>query len=109
MSRDVGWSAVADVAPPPATRRALEFLRAKRNLPLTWRSYGHWWLELDEDESYGWWPTGSVGLASTIRGTAGVLNGLGSTAGGTETRDPNHGLSSALRVRTRPDRPPQRR
>lgn len=78
--------------PPPTTPRALEFLRAKRNLPLTWRSYGHWWLEVDEDESYGWWPTGSVGLVSTIRGTTGVLNGLGSTSGGTGTRDPNHGL-----------------
>lgn len=86
--------AATPAAAPPAPPRTLEFLRAKRNLPLTWRSYGHWWLEVDEGESYGWWPTGSVGLFATIRGTAGVLNGLGSTAGGTETRDPHHGLAS---------------
>lgn len=72
--------------------RAVEFLKAKRNLPLTWRSYGHWWLEVDDEESCGWWPTGSVGLAGVLRGTSGVLNGLGSASGGSPTRDPNHGL-----------------
>lgn len=77
---------------PQTTPRVLDFLRAKRNLPLTWRSYGHWWLEVDDDESYGWWPTGPVGLIRTVRGTAGTLNGLGSVPGGTLTRDPNHGL-----------------
>ncbi len=72
--------------------RVLEFVTVKRNVPLTGRSYGHWWLELDEDESYGWWPARPVGLVGLLRGTGGVLNGLGVADGGSPSRDPNHGL-----------------
>lgn len=73
--------------------RVATFVTVKRNVPLTGRSYGHWWVELDDDESYGWWPARCpLGLRGIIRGTTGVLNGLGVTTDGTPTRDPNHGL-----------------
>ncbi len=75
-----------------ASPRVVDFVVAKRNLPLTWRSYGHWWIELDGEESFGWWPMrGSVGLPHLLRGTAGVLNGQDTTTDGTPSRDPNHG------------------
>ena len=73
--------------------RVVEFVTVKRNVPLTGRSYGHWWVELDGEESYGWWPSRApLGVAGVIRGTPGTLNGLGVCSEGTPTRDPNHGL-----------------
>jgi hypothetical protein len=73
--------------------RVVEFVTAKRNVPLTGRSYGHWWVEVDGVESYGWWPARRpLGVAGVISGTDGVLNGAGIYPGGTPTRDPNHGL-----------------
>jgi len=73
--------------------RVVQFVTVKRNVPLTGRSYGHWWVELDDEESYGWWPARApLGVTGIIRGTPGVLNGLGVTDDGTPTRDPNHGL-----------------
>ena len=71
--------------------RVVDFVVAKRNEPLVGRSYGHWWIELDGVESYGWWPAEPVGLRRLLTGTAGVLNGVGTADGGTRTRDPNHG------------------
>jgi RHS repeat-associated protein len=50
--------------------------------------YGHWWMEIG-NESYGWWPSGKVGLKETIWGVLGVLNGVGSF-GGASTKDPHH-------------------
>lgn len=80
-------SNVADVP------RVVTFVTVKRNVPLTGRSYGHWWVEVDADESYGWWPGRCpLGLRGIIRGAPGVLNGLGVTSDGTPTRDPNHGV-----------------
>lgn len=77
----------------PDAPRTLGFVTVKRNAALAGRSYGHWWIELDGVESYGWWPARCpLGVAGVIRGTAGVLNGLGATSGGTPTCDPNHGL-----------------
>lgn len=67
--------------------RVLEFVTVKRNLPLTWRSYGHWWVELDGVESYGWWPARRVGIIRLFTGSDGVLN-----AGESSTVDPNHGV-----------------
>ena len=52
--------------------------------------YGHWWVELGPNESYGWWPSKGVGLSETIFGVPGDLNGQ-STFGGTSTMDPHHG------------------
>lgn len=76
-----------------AVPRVIEFVAVKRNVPLAGRSYGHWWVELDGEESYGWWPAvPSVGLVAAVRGIDGVLNGLGTVAGGSATRDPSHGL-----------------
>lgn len=75
------------------TPRVVEFVTVKRNAPLAGRSYGHWWVELEGEESYGWWPARApLGVAAVVRGTGGVLNGLGVCPDGTPTRDPNHGL-----------------
>ena len=76
------------------TPRVVEFVTIKRNAPLAGRSYGHWWLEMDGIESYGWWP-GSARLRTrdVLVGGPGVLNGVGTTDEGRPTRDPNHGLA----------------
>ena len=74
--------------------RSLLYLRAKRD-NTSWRTlYGHWWLELDDDESYGWWPaTVPLRFRDLLRGTGGVLNGVGLLGmKGSWSRDPNHGL-----------------
>lgn len=77
----------------PTVPRVVEFVTVKRNAPLTGRTYGHWWVEVDGQESYGWWPSQApLGFVAVVRGTAGVLNGMGVTDDGTPTRDPNHGL-----------------
>lgn len=52
--------------------------------------YGHWWMEIDGRESYGWWPKTSVGRWDTLSGIDGELNGQ-TTFGGSPTRDPHHG------------------
>jgi len=67
--------------------RVLDFVVVKRNVPLTWRSYGHWWVELDGVESYGWWPTRRTGIVRLVLGGDGVLN-----AGESSNVDPNHGV-----------------
>jgi hypothetical protein len=75
------------------TPRVITSITAKRNVPLAGRSFGHWWLELGEDESYGWWPSRlPLRFRDARRGVPGVLNGVGVTDDGTPTRDPNHGL-----------------
>ena len=77
----------------PPVPRTLDFVTVKRNLPLAGRSYGHWWVELDGTESYGWWPARSpLRTWDVLRGTAGALNAGPTTDGGTPTRDPNHSL-----------------
>ncbi len=77
------------------TPRVLEFLTVKRNVALAGRSYGHWWIEIDGIESYGWWP-GSKRLRTKdlLLGVTGVLNGMRSADGASPPRDPNHGLSA---------------
>ena len=72
--------------------RVVEFITVKRNIALAGRSYGHWWVEFDNDESYGWWPSHSVRLDQLFRGVPGVLNGIGLHPDAMATRDPNHGL-----------------
>ena len=78
-------------APQPVAR-VLEFAVVKRidpRLPNTW---GHWWIELNGTESYGWWPNPCpMGWRGALLGTGGVLNGIGTTDGGTSTRDAYHG------------------
>lgn len=93
MTDPVAATHPADSRPLPSAPRAVSFVTVKRNVPLTGRSYGHWWVELDSDESYGWWPNRlPLGLVRIIRGAGGVLNGIGVTSDGTPSRDPNHGL-----------------
>ena len=53
-------------------------------------TYGHWWLEIDGLESYGWWPKEPVDLVKTIISVDGELNGM-TRFGGTPTTDPHHG------------------
>ena len=71
--------------------RVVEFVTIKRNVPLAGRSYGHWWVEIDGKESYGWWPAHPLRLRDVLWGTAGTLNGQGTALGGTPCRDPHHG------------------
>jgi RHS repeat-associated protein len=56
--------------------------------------YGHWWVEIDGNESYGWWPKEPLDLKDTLLGVEGELNGQ-THFGGTKTRDPHHGDRSA--------------
>ena len=87
------------MTPPLGEPRVVEFLTAKRNVPLAARSYGHWWLEVDDDESYGWWPARlPLRFTDAVRGVPGVLNGVGVTDEGTPTRDPNHGLQADYEI-----------
>lgn len=72
--------------------RVVRFLTAKRNIALAGRSYGHWWVEFDDEESYGWWPSHSVRLDQLFRGVPGVLHAIGLHSDGTATHDPSHGL-----------------
>lgn len=46
--------------------------------------YGHWWVEVDGKESFGWWPKEGVSKTETVSGVPGELNRGGS-------RDPHHG------------------
>jgi hypothetical protein len=73
----------------------LGFVTVKRNIALAWRSYGHWWIEVDGTESYGWWPTQlPLGALDMLRGVPGVLNGVGVDPDGVPTHHPNHGLTA---------------
>lgn len=64
----------------------------KRSNARFWRTYGHWWLELDGKESYGWWADHCpLRLRDLLFGATGTLNGVGGTCrGGTPTTDPHH-------------------
>ena len=81
----------SDFEPPPVPR-VLTFAVVKRidpRLPNTW---GHWWIELDDEQSYGWWPYPCpMGWRGAMLGSRGCLNGIGTPAGGTATRDAYHG------------------
>lgn len=73
--------------------RVAEFIVVKRNLPMVGRSYGHWWVEMDGNESYGWWPARSpLRARDVLFGGPGALNGAGAASGEGPPRDPNHGL-----------------
>lgn len=77
--------------------RMLDFITMKRkHIDLFGEDkYGHWWTELDDQESYGWWPkyplSPSVGgMIDTLTGVEGELNGV-TSFGGSPTQDPHHG------------------
>lgn len=51
--------------------------------------YGHWWIDIDGIESYGWWPAiGAPGLTA-LMGVPGQLNGMLHSPG-TATQDLHH-------------------
>lgn len=82
-----------DVVTSYGAPRSLLYMTVKRD-NTSWRTlYGHWWVELDEQESYGWWPvTVPLRMRDLVRGTDGVLNGVGLFGlEGSWFRDPNHG------------------
>lgn len=57
-----------------------------------WDLYGHSWIELGEDESYGWWPnwpSNRLLFMGMLFGVPGDLNGQ-NTLCGTPTKDPHH-------------------
>jgi hypothetical protein len=72
--------------------RTLGFITVKRINPRLGDTMGHWWLELDGVESYGWWPAHRpVGLRILLFGTKGTLNGGRIFADGRPSaRDPHH-------------------
>jgi hypothetical protein len=65
-------------------------------------TYGHWWFEIDGNESYGWWPKDPVGLLETFTSVAGELNGV-TMFGGTPTKDPHHGDNADISVNPKAD------
>ncbi|UTI63985.1 hypothetical protein NBH00_21915 [Paraconexibacter antarcticus] len=70
----------------------LTFLLVKRIDPRLPNSWGHWWIEIDDQESYGWWPTPCpMGWRGALLGSRGCLNGMGTPNGGSATRDAYHG------------------
>jgi hypothetical protein len=73
--------------------REVEFITVKRSNPRFLRTYGHWWVEVDGVESYGWWADRCpIRIRDLLVGTNGLLNGVGgSCPGGTATTDPHHG------------------
>jgi hypothetical protein len=82
----------SDATPSASVPRVLTWIVVKRidpRLPNTW---GHWWVELDDQESYGWWPRPCpMGWKGAVLGSDGCLNGMGTSAGGAASRDAYHG------------------
>ena len=85
------FQALAAVRRPPAPR-TLQFVTVKRINPRVGDTMGHWWIELDGIESYGWWPARRpVGLRVFLFGSKGTLNGGRVFADGRPSaRDPHH-------------------
>jgi hypothetical protein len=83
---------MAKVQVPPVPR-VLTFVTIKRNIPRFRDTYGHWWIEVDGLESYGWWADHCpLRIRAILFGSRGMLNGVGGTCpGGTSTTDPRHG------------------
>ena len=52
--------------------------------------YGHWWTEVGQSESYGWWPKKTVNLGTTLTGVPGALN-QDESAPVVPSKDPHHG------------------
>jgi hypothetical protein len=76
----------------PPVPRVLPYVRVKRINPRVGDTFGHWWIEIDGTESYGWWPERCpIRVRDFFFGSAGTVNGLhGSCAGGTTMTDPHH-------------------
>ncbi|MGH9013029.1 MAG: hypothetical protein ACRDZ1_03695 [Acidimicrobiia bacterium] len=76
---------------PPAPR-LLPYVTIKRTNPRVGDTFGHWWVEIDGTESYGWWPHRCpIRIRDFFLGGHGTLNGMGgSCSGGTTMTDPHH-------------------
>lgn len=76
----------------PPVRRVLPYVVIKRINPRVGDTFGHWWMEIDGTESYGWWPHRCpIRVRDFFLGGRGTLNGLGgSCGGGTDMTDPHH-------------------
>jgi hypothetical protein len=83
--------ALASLRRPPVPR-TVSFITVKRINPRLGDTMGHWWIEMDGVESYGWWPARRpVGLRAFAFGTKGTLNGGRAFADGRPSaRDPHH-------------------
>ena len=77
----------------PPVPRELSWIVVKRMRPRFGDSYGHWWVELDGVESYGWWPRhGPMWLRTLLVGGQGSLNGSSKGRLGRIPKiDPRHG------------------
>jgi hypothetical protein len=75
----------------PQVPRALDFVTIKRTNP-RFGTFGHWWIEVDGVESYGWWPGRCpLRMRHFLFGGSGALNGTGGAcAGGNSYLDPHH-------------------
>ena len=63
--------------------------------------YGHWWVEVNGNKSYGWWPDRYVNIKDTLISVPGILNGQDPAPfRGTPTRDPHHGYSADESIQT---------
>jgi hypothetical protein len=72
------------------------FVTVKRSNPRVGDTLGHWWLELDGRESYGWWPARCpLPVRQWFRTVPGTLNGAsGASFVGCANRDLHHGESA---------------
>ncbi|WP_445357761.1 toxin TcdB middle/N-terminal domain-containing protein [Microbulbifer sp. ANSA002] len=96
---DSGHSKVKDIAPFPQKSAKLSLVEGvkvyRKDIDIGGEDkYGHWWIEIDGQESYGWWPKNPVNLKGTLLGIDGELNGQ-TSFGGTATKDPHHGDRSS--------------
>lgn len=90
-SPTTGAGAVLSCQAGPMNRPVNGIVMKRKHIDLTGDDkYGHWWMEIDGTESYGWWPKTGVGPWDTLSGIDGELNGQ-TTFGGSSTRDPHHG------------------
>ncbi|MFI8416560.1 hypothetical protein ACQKDS_08910 [Serratia sp. NPDC078593] len=70
----------------------LRILPCTHLLSKNWDLFGHSWVELGEDESYGWWPAWPKNrflFIGMLFGVPGDLNGQRILCG-TPTKDPHH-------------------
>ncbi len=89
--RDGLTGALRALRRPPAPR-VLPYVTIKRTNPRVGDTFGHWWVEIDGTESYGWWPHRCpIRIRDFFLGGHGTLNGMGgSCSGGTTMTDPHH-------------------
>ncbi len=89
--RDGLATALRALGRPPGPR-VLAYVVIKRINPRVGDTFGHWWMEIDGTESYGWWPHRCpIRVRDFFLGGRGTLNGLGgSCGGGTNMTDPHH-------------------